>query len=125
MAFMFADISENISEGLLNMAAGLIIVFGVLVFLSLIISCFKYINAIAESSSAAKATPAPAAPAPSKAAPVPAPVPAAVPVGPGTMAKQTVSFEDEVEGPVAAVILAAVAQVCGGNFKVTSIKKHK
>jgi hypothetical protein len=41
------------------------------------------------------------------------------------MAKQTVSFEDEVEGPVAAVILAAVAQVCGGNFKVTSIKKHK
>jgi Na+-transporting methylmalonyl-CoA/oxaloacetate decarboxylase gamma subunit len=122
MAFMFADISENISEGLLNMAAGLIIVFGVLIFLSLIISCFKYVNAIAENRSTAKAAPTPAAaPVPAKAAPA---APAA-PVGPGTMAKEKVSFDDEIEGPIAAVILAAVAQTCGGNFKVTSIKKHK
>lgn len=122
MAFMFADVSENISEGLLNMAAGLIIVFGVLIFLSLIISCFKYINAIAENRTATKTAPA-TAPVPAKAAPAIAP--SAAPAGPGTMAKEKVSFDDEIEGPVAAVILAAVAEACGGNFKVTSIKKHK
>ena len=119
MAFMSASVSENIAEGILNMVAGLIIVFGVLIFLSLIISAFGIINKLVDKPQAA-AAPAPApAPAAVKSAPV------AVPVGPGTMAKEKVAVEDEVEGPVAAAILAAVAQTCGGNFKVTSIRKHK
>ena len=67
------------------------------------------------------AAPAAAAPAPT-AAPAAAPAPV-VPAGPGRMSSGSVNFADEVEGPVAAAILAAVAEELGGTFRVTSIKK--
>jgi len=50
------------------------------------------------------------------------PVPMAQ-TGPGTMEKAKVNVVDEVEGQTAAVILVALAEECGGNFSVKSIKK--
>lgn len=112
-------LGEQVQEGLMNMVVGLGVVFIVLIFLSFVISLFKFINKL-DKPKAKEPVAAPAgAPAPA-AAPV-----AAVPAGPGTMAGAKVAIADEVEGPVAAAILAAVAESCGGNFKVTSIKKSK
>ena len=118
MTFFAADVGANIAEGLKNMVVGLGVVFVVLIFLMFVISLFKFVNKLDKPKEKAPA----AAPAPAAAAPV---VRAAAPAGPGTMANASVSVEDEVEGPVAAAILAAVAEECGGNFKVKSIKKSK
>ena len=112
MTFFAADVGANIAEGLKNMVVGLGVVFVVLIFLMFVISLFKFVNMLDKPKEKAPA----AAPAPAR---------AAVPAGPGTMANASVSIADEVEGPVAAAILAAVAEECGGNFKVTSIKKSK
>ena len=114
MTFFAADVGANIAEGLKNMVVGLGVVFVVLIFLMFVISLFKFVNKLDKPKEKA---PAPAA--------APAPARAAVPAGPGTMANASVSIADEVEGPVAAAVLAAVAEECGGNFKVTSIKKSK
>lgn len=119
MTFVTASIGSNIMSGLQNMIVGLLVVFVVLVFLSLVISCFKFVNKLE------KPKEQPAAKKPAAPAPAAAPVPAPVPVGPGTMAASSVTFTDEVESSVAAVILAAVAETCGGNFTVKSIKKSK
>ena len=113
MTFFAADVGANIAEGLKNMVVGLGVVFVVLIFLMFVISLFKFVNKLDKPKEKA---PAAAAPAPAR---------AAVPAGPGTMANASVSIADEVEGPVAAAVLAAVAEECGGNFKVTSIKKSK
>ena len=112
MTFFAADVGANIAEGLKNMVVGLGVVFVVLIFLMFVISLFKFVNKLDKPKEKAPA----AAPAPAR---------AAVPAGPGTMANASVSIADEVEGPVAAAVLAAVAEECGGNFKVTSIKKSK
>lgn len=117
MTFFAVDMGANIAEGLKNMVVGLGVVFAVLIFLMFVISLFKFINKLDKpKEEPKKAAPAPAAAAPAK---------PAVPAGPGTMANASVSIEDEVEGPVAAAILAAVAECCGGNFTVKSIKKSK
>ena len=90
------------------MIVGFGVVFVVLLFLCGVISLFKFIGKLDKSSQKAKApvkTPAKAAPAPAKAAP-------AKPAG--------VGGED---GAVVAAILAAVAQQCGPNAKVTSITR--
>ena len=112
------SLGEAVTEGLMNMVVGLGVVFIVLIFLSFVISLFKYINKLDKPKAKTEPVVAPVG------APAPAPV-TAVPAGPGTMANAKVAIADEVEGPVAAVILAAVAESCGGNFKVTSIKKSK
>ena len=126
MVLLAAELSggELVSQGLTNMLAGLFVVFAVLTFLTLIISAFKLLNRVGTAEEQ-----------PPKAAPVTAPAPGVataanfsapvIPAGPGTMAAAKVSFDDEIDGETAAVILAAVAQECGGNFKVTSIKKSK
>lgn len=107
----------TIAKGLQDTLVGLGVVFCALIFLSFVISLFKHVGKFGKT----KAPEAkPAAPAP--AAPVPAP---AVAAGPGTMVNAKVQVADEVEGPVAAAILAAVAETCGGDFSVTSIKKSK
>ncbi len=138
MTFLAATSAAAEGEGIVfafqNMVVGLGTVFLVLAFLILVISSFKYVNewtdvkeALQQVRAAKKGTaPAPAAAqAPVKsAAPAAQPAPA-LPAGPGTMAAAPVNFADEVEGPVAAVIMAAVAEHLGGNFKVTSIKKSK
>lgn len=113
--------ATNLAVAFENMIVGLGTVFLVLAFLILVISLFKYVNAwdARRQAASAAATPAP------KAAPAAAPAAAAVPKGPGKMTGAKVSFADEIEGPIAAVILAAVAEECGGNFKVTSIRKSK
>ena len=125
--------TNNLVFAFQNMVVGLGTVFLVLAFLILVISLFKYVNELGDVQEAlrqvraAKNGTAPAAPAApvAKAAPAPAAAAPAVPAGPGTMAAAKVNFADEIEGPVAAVIMAAVAEHCGGNFKVTSIKKSK
>ena len=119
------SLGEAMQEGLMNMVVGLGTVFVVLIFLTFVISLFKFVNKMERSMAKEQPVKAPAAaPAPAK-APLPvAPAPAA-PAGPGTMESAMVSVADEVEGPVAAAILAAVADTCGGRFKVTSIKKSK
>ena len=131
--------TNNLVFAFQNMVVGLGTVFLVLAFLILVISLFKYVNqwddvqeairmvkaAKNGEKPAARTMPA-AAPAAAAAAAAPAVSAApAVPAGPGKMAAAKVNFADEVEGPVAAVIMAAVAEHLGGNFKVTSIKKSK
>lgn len=126
MSFLAA---AGIGEALQNTVVGLVTVFAVLAFLVFIISLFKYVNRWetkkekAAKAEQAAAAPAQAAPAAAPAAAAPAPAAPARPAGPGTMANSKVHIADEVDGTVAAVILAAVAEECGGNFKVTSIKK--
>lgn len=110
MSYLFAIAASDISigEALGNMIVGFGVVFVVLLFLCGVISLFKFIGKLDKSSQKAKApvkTPAKAAPAPAKAAP-------AKPAG--------VGGED---GAVVAAILAAVAQQCGPNAKVTSITR--
>ena len=131
MTFLAA--TNNLVFAFQNMVVGLGTVFLVLAFLILVISLFKYVNewgdvqeALRQVRAAKNGEPAPAAKAaaPTRSA-APAAAAPAVPVGPGTMAAAKVDFADEIEGPVAAVIMAAVAEHCGGNFKVTSIKKSK
>lgn len=116
-----ADVSlgEAMQEGLMNMVVGLGTVFIVLIFLTFVISLFRYVNKLERPKAQEKPVAAPVS------APAPAAAPAAAPVGPGTMGSAKVSIADEVEGPVAAAILAAVADTCGGEFQVTSIKKSK
>ena len=125
MNYLAAEVTgaELVRSGLTNMLVGLFVVFAVLTFLTLIISAFKLLNKVGTAEEQ-----------PPKAAPAKAPVPgvasaadfsAPVPAGPGKMAAAKVAFQDEIDGETAAVILAAVAQELGGNFKVTSIKKSK
>ena len=121
MVFLAAE-SNLLGEGFSNMLVGLFVVFSVLVFLSIIIWAFKFLGGAGAGKASAQAA--------AVKAPAGAPAPAvknfvAAPVGPGTMAKAQVHIEDEIDGAVAAAILAAIAQECGGNFKVTSIKKSK
>jgi len=113
---LVAEAQDLLSEGLTNMLIGLTVVFAVLILLSLIIWAFKLIGKIGGGSE----TPAEKAPAAPASAPAPAPAAAK---GPGTMAESDLNIEGSIDGDTAAVILGAVAQECGGNFKVTSIKK--
>jgi len=110
--------SMTIAKGLQDTLVGLGVVFCALIFLSFVISLFKHVGRF-NKTKAPEAKPA----APAPAAPVPAMAVAAA--GPGTMVNAKVQVADEVEGPVAAAILAAVAETCGGDFSVTSIKKSK
>ncbi len=127
--------ASNIGEALVNTVVGLVTVFAILIFLIFVISLFRYVNewqlgreeverrkAEEEAEKARASAPRPVMP---KAPAAPAAAAPAVPSGPGTMENSVVSIADEVEGPVAAVILAAVAETCGGSFKVTSIRKSK
>ncbi len=104
--FLTAASDISIGEALGNMVVGLGVVFLALLFLCGIISLFKVISKLDKSS--AKAAPAKA---PVKAAPAAAPVTAAPEKAAG------------VDGAVVAVILAAVAEKCGPNARVTSIQK--
>ena len=110
--------SITIGKGLQDTLVGLGVVFCALIFLSFVISLFKHVGRF-NKTKAPEAKPA----APAPAAPVPAMAVAAA--GPGTMVNAKVQVAEEVEGPVAAAILAAVAETCGGDFSVTSIKKSK
>ena len=89
------SLGENMTKAALNTLMGMGTVFVVLIFISLLISCFKYINVI-EKKMKEKSAPAPAA------APAPAPAPAPVPV-----AVEEEDVTDDLE--LVAVITAAIA----------------
>ncbi len=89
------SLGENMTKAALNTLMGMGTVFLVLIFISLLISCFKYINVI-EKKMKEKSAPAPAA------APAPAPAPAPVPV-----AVEEEDVTDDLE--LVAVITAAIA----------------
>ena len=111
MGYLFAIAASDISieEALGNMIVGFGVVFVVLLFLCGVISLFKFIGKLDKSSQKAKA------PVKTPAKPAAAPTKAAAPAAP-----KGVGGED---GAVIAAILAAVAQQCGPNAKVTSINK--
>ncbi|MBO4872816.1 MAG: OadG family protein [Lachnospiraceae bacterium] len=105
--FVVAASDISIGEALGNMVVGLGVVFAALLFLCGIISLFKFIAKWDKSSSKAPAK------APVKAAPA-APAVKAAP-----------KAEEGIDGTVLAVILAAVAEKCGPNARITSIQKSK
>ena len=119
MKFLTATIGEQLLDGVSNMIVGLGVVFAVLILLCVIIWAFRFIGKLDKSSAAD------AAPAAPKKAPVPAAAPAAAaPKTPGKMAEGGVELEG-VDADTAAAVLGAVAQECGGSFKVKSIKKSE
>ncbi len=89
------SLGENMTKAALNTLMGMGTVFLVLIFISLLISCFKYINVI-EKKMKEKSAPA--------AAPAPAPAPAPVPV---PAAEYEEDVTDDLE--LVAVITAAIA----------------
>ena len=101
--FVAAASDISIGEALGNMVVGLGVVFAALLFLCGIISLFKFIAKWDKSSAKA---------------PAKAPVKAAAPA-----VKAAPKKEDGIDGAVLAVILAAVAEKCGPNARVTSIQK--
>lgn len=116
--YLVAAVSGTmLKEGLKNMIVGLGVVFAVLILLCIIIWAFKFLGNFGAKDAASEAPQAP------KSAPRPA-VAGATSFGPGQMSEAAVEFED-VDADTAAVILGAVAEECGGNFEVTSIKKSK
>ena len=90
---------ENMSRAAMNTLMGMGTVFLVLIFISLIIGCFKYINAFENKMKADKAASAPA-----PAASVPAPAAVAVPEE---------DLADDLE--LVAVITAAIAAATGSS----------
>ena len=101
--FVVAASDISIGEALGNMVVGLGVVFAALLFLCGIISLFKFIAKWDKSSAKA---------------PAKAPVKAAAPA-----VKAAPKKEEGIDGAVLAVILAAVAEKCGPNARVTSIQK--
>lgn len=100
--FLVAASDILLGEALGNSAAGLGVVFLALLFLCGIISLFKFLSK-SDQKTVKAAAPAPAV----KAAPV----------------QKTAAEEDAIDGAVLAVILAAVAEKCGPNARVTAINK--
>ncbi len=90
------SLGENMTKAALNTLMGMGTVFLVLIFISLLISCFKYINVIEKKMKEKKAAPAP------QAAAAPVPAPAAVPA-----AAEEEDVTDDLE--LVAVITAAIA----------------
>ena len=103
--FLVAASDILLGDALGNMAAGLGVVFLALLFLCGIISLFKFLSKNDQKTVKA-AAPAPAVKA----------APAQKPAAPD---------ENALDGAVLAVILAAVAEKCGPNARVTAIEKAK
>ncbi|MBQ4425905.1 MAG: OadG family protein [Lachnospiraceae bacterium] len=102
--FLVAATDISYGEALGNMIVGILVVFTALLFLCGVISLFKFLGKADKSSQKAAQK---------------APVKTAAPVKPAEPAKPASGEEDAV----IAVILAAVAQQCGPNAKVTSIQR--
>lgn len=102
---------ENMSRAAMNTLMGMGTVFLVLIFISLIISCFKYINAFENKMKADKAASAPAP------APAPAPVPA-----PAAAVEEELADDLELVAVITAAIAAATNSSADG-LVVRSIKR--
>ena len=113
--------SENMAKAAMNTLMGMGTVFLVLIFISFLIGCFKYINGLESKSGAAQKAPAPApaaVPAPA-AAPAPAPVPLTAVAAPG---------QDEEEMEMLAIMTAIIEdtrrkQVPADGLVVRSLKR--
>lgn len=102
-------LGEKMTKAAMNTITGLLVVFVMLVFISLIIYCFKFIHAAEEKAAAKKKA--------SEPAPAPAPAPVAA-------VEEEVEEEDDLE--LVAVIAAAIAASEGTNpdgLVVRSIKR--
>ena len=92
-------LGENMTKAALNTLIGLGTVFLVLIFISLLISCFKYISVAENALKKKKAAPAAAAPAPAPAA--------------AAAAEEEENLTDDLE--LVAVITAAIAASMGSS----------
>lgn len=120
-------VGEKMSKAAMNTLMGMGVVFLVLIFISWLISCFKFINQWEESTKKKKAekerTAKAAALAPA-AAPAPAPAPAAVPAQPSAAAEITdVSQDTELAAVIAAAIAASEGQPSVEGLVVRSIRR--
>ncbi len=88
-------VGENMTKAALNTLMGMGTVFAVLIFISLLISCFKYINVFENKMKAKTAA----------AAPAPAPIP--VPAVPASAAEENLADDLELVAVITAAITAA------------------
>lgn len=112
---------EKMTKAGMNTLMGMGVVFIVLIFISWLISMFKYINVFEQKlknkQTAAAPAPAPAAP---KAAPAPAPAP--VPAAPAPVVEE-VSDDTELISVIAAAIAASEGKEKAEGLVVRSIKR--
>lgn len=109
----YYSLGENLSRGAVHTLIGMGTVFIVLIFISLIIGCFKYINEWEKKTAAAKAP-----------APVPTPAPAPAPAVMEEEEEEEEELTDDLE--LVAVITAAIAaslNTSADGLVVRSIKR--
>lgn len=130
-------VAEKMSKAAMNTLIGMGVVFLVLIFISWLISLFKYINRFeakykeAEAKKAAQAAkpaaparaPAPVQTAASAPAPVQQAAPAAVPAHPAVFEAEDVSDDMELISVIAAAIAAAEGKTAANGLVVRSVKR--
>ena len=132
-------VAEKMSKAAMNTLIGMGVVFLVLIFISWLISLFKYINrfeakfkeseakktAQAEKNAAPASAPAPVQTAASAPAPVQqaVPAPAAVSAQPAAYEGQDVSDDMELISVIAAAIAAAEGKTAANGLVVRSVKR--
>ena len=132
-------VAEKMSKAAMNTLIGMGVVFLVLIFISWLISLFKYINrfeakfkeseakktAQAEKNAAPASAPAPVQTAASAPAPVQqaVPAPAAVSAQPAAYEVQDVSDDMELISVIAAAIAAAEGKTAANGLVVRSVKR--
>lgn len=130
-------VAEKMSKAAMNTLIGMGVVFLVLIFISWLISLFKYINRFeakykeAEAKKAAQAAkpaaparaPAPVQTAASAPAPVQQAAPTAVPAHPAVFEAEDVSDDMELISVIAAAIAAAEGKTAANGLVVRSVKR--
>ena len=112
---------EKLAKAGMNTLMGMGVVFLVLIFISWIISMFKYINKFEEGMKKKAAAPAPA---PKASAPAPAPAPAPVQApAPAPVQEEEVSDDTELISVIAAAIAASEGKETAEGLVVRSIKR--
>lgn len=112
---------ERMTKAGMNTLMGMGTVFAVLIFISCLIGCFKYINQW-ETNAKKKAADKAAAAAPAVSAPAPAPVQAA-PVLEAAEEAEDVSDDTELVAVIAAAIAASEGKASADGLVVRSIKR--
>ncbi len=105
-------LGENMTKAALNTVMGMGTVFVVLILISLLIGCFKYINVFEKKMQEKKPAPAPAA------APAPAPVPV-----PAAAEEEEAGDDLELAAVITAAIAAASESVPADGLVVRSIRR--
>lgn len=116
---------EKMAKAGMNTLMGMGTVFAVLIFISCLIGCFKYINQW-ETNAKKKAADKAAAEVPASSAPSPAPAPAPVQAAPSVEAfeeAEDVSDDTELVAVIAAAIAASEGKASADGLVVRSIKR--